>query len=154
MAKREQLLQLAAVACRSDALSVAACQGWDSLHVARVKLPVSIIMAGSMNFPQKALPRLIVVFMLGSPLTWRLLPLPLWKWKRSRALVRAAVARLLPSISQVQFLDVAQQAGLTIVPTCGGASIISMSIIEAKGSGLAFFDYDQRRMAGHLSHEW
>ncbi len=41
---------------------------------------------------------------------------------------------------QVQFVDVAQQAGLTS-PNVWGIDH-KHSIIEAKGSGLAFFDYD------------
>jgi len=75
--------------------------------------------------------------MLGSTLT-DVLTTPLWKW-RDRALVEAAVSS--PAASQVQFVNVAQQAGLTIPNVWGGVDH-KRSIIEAKGSGLAFFDYD------------
>jgi len=40
-------------------------------------------------------------------------------------------------------VDVAREAGLN-VPTCGAPPIRKRYIIEAKGSGLAFFDYGQR----------
>ncbi|MGA2630888.1 MAG: CRTAC1 family protein [Terriglobia bacterium] len=43
---------------------------------------------------------------------------------------------------QVTFVDVAQQAGLTAPNVWGGVKR-KKYIIEAKGSGLAFFDYDQ-----------
>src|ERR1700685_2027595 len=73
------------------------------------------------------------LFMLGSTLT-DALTTPLWKW-RDPALVEAAVS------SPVQYVNVAQQAGLTIPNVWGGVDH-KRSIIEAKGSGLAFFDYD------------
>ena len=63
---------------------------------------------------------------------------PLWKW-RNPALVEAAVVAT--TASAVQYVDVAQQAGLTI-PNVWGGTEHKRSIIEAKGSGLAFFDYD------------
>ena len=53
-------------------------------------------------------------------------------------------AATLPSpegASPVTFVDVAQQAGLTIPNVWGGVSS-KKYIVEAKGSGLAFFDYD------------
>ena len=77
------------------------------------------------------------LFVLGSTLT-DALATPLWKW-RDPALVEAAVS--IPQHSPVQFVDVAQQAGLTIPNVWGGIDH-KRSIIEAKGSGLAFFDYD------------
>jgi hypothetical protein len=77
------------------------------------------------------------LFMLGSTLT-DALTTPLWKW-RDPALVEAAVAG--PATSPVQFVNVAQQAGLTSPNVWGGIDH-KHSIIEAKGSGLAFFDYD------------
>ena len=43
--------------------------------------------------------------------------------------------------SPVQFVDVAQEAGLNVPNVWGGADR-KRYIIEAKGSGLAFFDYD------------
>lgn len=41
----------------------------------------------------------------------------------------------------MQFVDVARQAGLNI-PNVWGAVDHKRYIIEAKGSGIAFFDYD------------
>ena len=41
----------------------------------------------------------------------------------------------------MQFVDVAREAGLN-VPNVWGWPISKRYIIEAKGSGLAFFDYD------------
>jgi enediyne biosynthesis protein E4 len=73
--------------------------------------------------------------MLGSPLI-EALATPLWNW-RNPGLVEAAAA----ATSPVQFVNVAQQAGLTIPNVWGGVDH-KRSIIEAKGSGLAFFDYD------------
>jgi hypothetical protein len=77
------------------------------------------------------------LFMLGSTLT-EALATPLWKW-REPGLAEAAVSS--PTTSQVQFVDVAQQAGLTSPNVWGGIDH-KRSIIEAKGSGLAFFDFD------------
>ena len=76
------------------------------------------------------------LFLLGTPLL-DALTTPLWKW-RDPSLVEAAVT--LPT-SPVQFVDVATQAGL-ISPNVWGGIDHKRSIIEAKGSGLAFFDYD------------
>jgi enediyne biosynthesis protein E4 len=72
------------------------------------------------------------LFMLGSALT-EALATPIWKWK-DPSLMAAAM-------SPVQYIDVAQQAGLTIPNVWGGIDH-KRSIIEAKGSGLAFFDFD------------
>jgi hypothetical protein len=72
------------------------------------------------------------LFILGNTLTDALTN-PLWKWK-DPSLVEAAT-------SPVQYVDVAQPAGLT-VPNVWGGMDHKRSIIEAKGSGLAFFDYD------------
>jgi enediyne biosynthesis protein E4 len=84
-----------------------------------------------MNFPRR---RFLgsSLFMLGSALT-EVLTTPLWRWK-DPFLVEAAT-------SPVQYVDVAQKAGLTIPNVWGGVDH-KRSIIEAKGSGLAFFDYD------------
>ena len=46
-----------------------------------------------------------------------------------------------PTSSPVQFIDAAQHAGLT-VPNVWGGIDHKRSIIEAKGSGIAFFDFD------------
>src|SRR6204780_4525218 len=78
------------------------------------------------------------LFMLGSTLT-EALATPLWNW-RNPDLVAAAVATP-AATSPVQYVNVAQQAGLTVPNVWGGVDH-KRSIIEAKGSGLAFFDYD------------
>jgi hypothetical protein len=77
------------------------------------------------------------LFVLGGTLT-DALATPLWKWKDSLAVEAATVD---PSAPQVQFVDVAQQAGL-IVPNVWGGIDRKRIIIETKGSGIAFFDYD------------
>ena len=64
---------------------------------------------------------------------------PLWQW-RDPSLIKAATSN--PSPSPVQFVNVAQQAGLKVPNVWGGVDH-KRSIVEAKGSGLAFFDYDQ-----------
>jgi hypothetical protein len=89
-----------------------------------------------MNFPRR---RFLgsSLFLIGGNLT-EALATPLWKWN-DPALLQAAVAT--PTTSPVQYVDVAQQAGLTIPNVWGGVDH-KRSIIEAKGSGLAFFDYD------------
>ena len=89
-----------------------------------------------MNFPRR---RFLgsSLFVLGSSLT-DVLATPLWKWKDA-TLVEAAVSTATPS--PVQFVDVAKQAGLNIPNVWGGVDH-KRSILEAKGSGLAFFDYD------------
>jgi enediyne biosynthesis protein E4 len=63
---------------------------------------------------------------------------PLWKWRQS--LVLQSVPAQTPT-SSVQFVDVAREAGLNIPNVWGGVDH-KRYIIEAKGSGLAFFDYD------------
>jgi len=77
------------------------------------------------------------LFVLGSTLT-DALATPLWKWKNPLT-VEAAAAE--PASSPVQFIDVAQKAGLN-VPNVWGGITQKRLIIETKGSGLAFFDYD------------
>ena len=77
------------------------------------------------------------LFLLGSELI-DALATPLWKWK-SPVVVEAGVSG--SAASQVQFIDVAQQAGLT-TPNVWGGIDTKRIIIETKGSGLAFFDYD------------
>jgi hypothetical protein len=76
------------------------------------------------------------MFVLGSALS-DALTTPLWKWTHPHP-VEAAVTG---SPTGVQYVDVAQQAGLTIPNVWGGVKH-KRSIIETKGSGLAFFDYD------------
>jgi hypothetical protein len=84
-----------------------------------------------MNFPRR---RFLgsSLFVLGNALT-EALATPLWKWK-DRSLIAAAT-------SPVQYVDVAQPAGV-ISPNVWGGIDHKRSIIEAKGSGLAFYDYD------------
>src|SRR5439155_4188745 len=71
---------------------------------------------------------------------------PLWKWRgtvrlEAEVLPNPSVPNSTPT-SPVQFVDVAREAGLTIPNVWGGVKS-KKYIIEAKGSGLAFFDYDQ-----------
>src|SRR5216684_3091013 len=66
------------------------------------------------------------------------LTIPLWKWKNLAILQSVSPP---PGTSPVVFVDVAKEAGLTI-PNVWGATDHKSYIIEAKGSGLAFFDYD------------
>ncbi len=63
---------------------------------------------------------------------------PLWKWP-ANAQVAAAVTPV--KDSPVQYVDVAEKAGLTIPNVWGGIDHKRV-IIETKGSGIAFFDYD------------
>jgi enediyne biosynthesis protein E4 len=64
---------------------------------------------------------------------------PLWKWNRSATFQ----ANSLPSAlaPPVIFIDVAKEAGLTIPNVWGGLDH-KQFIVEAKGGGIAFFDYD------------
>ena len=90
-----------------------------------------------MNFPRR---RFLgsSFFLFGSTLM-DALTTPLWQWK-DPSLIKAATSN--PSPSPVQFVNVAQQAGLKVPNVWGGVDH-KRSIVEAKGSGLAFFDYDQ-----------
>jgi hypothetical protein len=77
------------------------------------------------------------LFVLGSSLLDRLTT-PLWAWSGGSRLEAAAAAS--PD-SPVQFIDVAEKAGLNIPNVWGGIEQKRV-IIETKGSGIAFFDYD------------
>ena len=77
------------------------------------------------------------LIVLGSTLM-DALTTPLWKWKSSAVLQTTANPA---ATSPVTFVDVAREAGLN-VPNVWGAVDHKRYIIEAKGSGLAFFDYD------------
>jgi hypothetical protein len=89
-----------------------------------------------MNFPRRRfLGSSLLVF--GSTLL-DALSTPLWKWNRSLAIS----AQPASPESPVQFVNVAREAGLT-VPNVWGGMDHKRYIIEAKGSGIAFFDYDQ-----------
>ena len=76
---------------------------------------------------------------LGSALL-EALSTPLWKWKNSAIIRSVPFSNSAPG-SPVVFVDVAREAGLT-VPNVWGATDRKRYIIETKGSGLAFFDYD------------
>ena len=65
---------------------------------------------------------------------------PLWKWKPGTILQATTVPQT-NAKSPVQFVDVAREAGLNS-PNVWGDPDHKRYIIEAKGSGLAFFDYD------------
>src|SRR6266568_4212568 len=77
------------------------------------------------------------LFVLGNALLDTLMT-PLWKWGE-HSQVQAAVSA--SASSPVQYIDVAEQAGLKIPNVWGGVEHKRI-IIETKGSGLAFFDYD------------
>jgi enediyne biosynthesis protein E4 len=62
---------------------------------------------------------------------------PTWKWKNS-AILEAKPLGPSAATSAVQYVDVAPEAGLTIPNTLGGIDHKRL-IIEAKGSGIAFF---------------
>ncbi|MFL6437822.1 MAG: CRTAC1 family protein [Terriglobales bacterium] len=66
---------------------------------------------------------------------------PVWNWKGGGLAVQAAPVPKSAPTSPVVFLDVAHEAGLN-VPNVWGSAERKRFIIEAKGSGLAFFDYD------------
>src|SRR6202451_282216 len=90
-----------------------------------------------MNFPRRHfLGSSLVV--LGSTLL-DALTTPLWRWKNFLKLDAKVAAS--PGASSVTFVDVAREAGLN-APNVWGAVDHKRSIIEAKGSGLTFFDYD------------
>src|SRR5882672_6098249 len=78
------------------------------------------------------------LIVLGSTLI-DALTTPLWKWKNSAVLQTTPATPA--ATSPVTFVDVAREAGLS-VPNVWGAADHKRYIIEAKGSGLAFFDYD------------
>jgi len=77
------------------------------------------------------------MFVLGSTLL-DLLATPLWRWKHSGVVRAQTAAAPAPG---VQFIDVARQAGLTAPNVWGGVETKRV-IVETKGSGIAFFDYD------------
>jgi hypothetical protein len=66
---------------------------------------------------------------------------PLWRWTATPTL-QAATLQSPEAPSPVTFVDVGREAGLTVPNVWGGVKS-KKYIIEAKGSGLAFFDYDQ-----------
>jgi hypothetical protein len=66
---------------------------------------------------------------------------PLWRWT-GIPLLQAAPLPHPDNASPVTFVDVGREAGLNVTNVWGGVKHKNY-IIEAKGSGLAFFDYDQ-----------
>ena len=77
------------------------------------------------------------LFVIGASLLERLTT-PLWAWN-GRARLEATVEAT--PASPVQFIDVAEKAGLHVPNVWGGVDK-KRNIIETKGSGIAFFDYD------------
>jgi hypothetical protein len=72
-----------------------------------------------------------------------LLSTPLWHWPAGGgSVLKAATLQAPEAASPVVFVDVAEQAGLTVPNVWGGVNS-KKYIVEAKGSGVAFFDYDQ-----------
>src|SRR5215472_17382552 len=65
---------------------------------------------------------------------------PLWKW-RNRVVLAASAKPVAAAAPAVTFVDVAKEACLTVTNVWGGVEHKDY-IMEAKGSGLAFFDYD------------
>src|SRR5882757_8503401 len=84
------------------------------------------------------------LIVLGSSLL-DALATPLWKWRGTMRLEAVTLsipsASDSPAASPVRFVDVAREAGLDSPNVWGGVDH-KKYIIEAKGSGLAFFDYD------------
>jgi len=76
---------------------------------------------------------------LGAPLL-EVITTPLSKWKGLSTLGTKALPNY-PPPGSVKFVDVAREAGLTAPNVWGGLEHKRL-IVEAKGSGLAFFDYD------------
>jgi enediyne biosynthesis protein E4 len=78
--------------------------------------------------------------LLGDTLLERLAA-PSSKWQEPIGLRAAQLPASTPGQLPVTFVDVAKQAGVTVENVWGGVKHKSY-IIEAKGSGIAFFDYD------------
>src|SRR6267378_2700533 len=112
-----------------------------------------------MNFPRRRFLGSSAI-VLGSTLL-DALATPLWAWKRSAVLrmatpqkqEAAGVNAAHPAsqmASPVTFVDVAKEAGLNSPNVWGGVDH-KRYIVEAKGSGLAFFDYDPTARKSHSS---
>src|SRR5207253_2992412 len=93
--------------------------------------------SGAMNLPRRNFLGSSLV-LLGSKLL-EALTVPLWQWQR--ALILNAERPNAAETSPVIFVDVAREAGLNAVNVWGSIDH-KRYIIEAKGSGIAFFDYD------------
>lgn len=96
-----------------------------------------------MNFPRRRFLGSSSILLGGSLLD--ALVNPLWNWKHSLQLEAAPLpansVAADPTVSPVTFVNVAKEAGLTIPNVWGGIDR-KRYIVEAKGSGIAFFDYD------------
>jgi len=90
-----------------------------------------------MNFPRRRFLGSSLVI-LGSQLL-DALTTPLWRWNRSLVVDTARPGTW--DASPVTFVDAAKEAGLNASNVWGGVDR-KRYIIEAKGSGLGFFDYD------------
>lgn len=90
-----------------------------------------------MSFPRRRFLGSSLV-MLGSSLL-DALTTPLWRWDRR---IQLQVTTSSTANSPVQFVDVGREAGLN-TPSVWGDPNHKHYIIEAKGCGIAFFDYDQ-----------
>src|SRR5690242_8530452 len=66
---------------------------------------------------------------------------PLWRWNGSSPVLQATPMPQPDDASPVTFVDVAKEAGVYIPNVWGGIKHKNY-IVEAKGAGLAFFDYD------------
>jgi hypothetical protein len=75
--------------------------------------------------------------LLGAALT-DALATPLWRWRRGLTVEAAETA---PAGLGVRYVDVAKSAGINVTNVWGGVDH-KRSIIETKGSGLAFLDFD------------
>jgi enediyne biosynthesis protein E4 len=96
-----------------------------------------------MNFPRRRFLGSSSILLGGSLLD--ALVNPLWNWKHSLQLETPPLPEnstsATPAASPVTYVNVAKEAGLTIPNVWGGIDH-KRYIVEAKGSGLAFFDYD------------
>lgn len=90
-----------------------------------------------MSFPRRSF-LTSSMLLLGARVT-EALATPLWQWTNRLCLEAKSVDE---TDSSVQFVDVAHEAGLNVPNVWGGVDR-KRYIIEAKGSGIAFFDYDQ-----------
>jgi enediyne biosynthesis protein E4 len=93
-----------------------------------------------MKFPRRSFLASSAV-VLGQPLL-ELLSTPLSKWRATPLLEASSLPAEQPQASPVTFVDVAKEARLNAVNVWGGINHKNY-IVEAKGSGIAFFDYDQ-----------
>ena len=64
---------------------------------------------------------------------------PIWNWRNPIAVEAATQSH---EATGVQYFDVASQAGLRVPNVWGGIEHKRL-VVETKGSGIAFFDYDK-----------